>query len=200
MQISIKDLKPMPCIGFRGYDDEWYPDSRYRKYLKLDNHHYTVYISKERANKWSLRIYLCLTAVNSEDVLVLKKVAKTMKELKKTAVDEINEYHNSYRCNYDIAQWKETHGKEVFDQDFNYLGISYTSPEREKNNSGYDYYNNQKPKIGYGTYYMLLEESVMVCKIGCGFSVTKWDKSEELRSKLLAASAARKEELLHAGD
>lgn len=183
--ININHLKCMCCIGYWGYDDEWHPDSRYRQYLKIDNHHYQVHIWKRKKNNWGLRVNLCLTAINSDDIIVIEKSAKTMKELKQIAVDEINAYHNTYRCIYDIEQWKKSHGKKVFDKDFNYLGISYTSPDREKNNSEFDYYNEKKPQIGYGTYYMLEEDSVMVCNIFYMGSSTTWDKSEELRDKLL---------------
>ncbi len=63
--------------------------------------------------------------------------------------------------------------------------ISYTSPDREKNNSEFDYYNDKKPQIAYGIYYMLEKNSVMICNISCASSITTWGKSEELRGKLL---------------
>lgn len=184
--LSLKDLTPMYCVGYWGYDDEWHPDSRYKKYLKIDKHHYHIHLFKRRKNNWGLRVYLCLTALNSDDVLVVEKSAKTMKELKQVAVDEINAYHNTYRCIFDIQRWKETHGKKVYDKDFNYLGISYTTPARDKDDSEFDYYNDQKINVGCGIYYMLEENSVCVCDIGCWGHSMHWDKSEELRQKLIA--------------
>ena len=183
--IKIKDLSPMHCVGYMGYDDEWHPDSRYRKHLRIDQHHYTINIWKSEKNKWTLSVYLGLTNYDARDILIVRQSAKTAKELKKIAVDEINNYHNTERCTKDIEEWKKTHGKMVFDKDFTYLGITYTSPQAETRNTEYDYYNDKKPKVGYGTYYMLCEDSVEVCEIGYGLSVMKWDKSEELRNKLL---------------
>lgn len=183
--IKIKDLSPMHCVGYMGYDDEWHPDSRYRKHLKIDQHHYTVNIWREEKNKWKLSVYLGLTNYDARNILIIRQSAKTMKELKKLAVDEINSYHNTERCTKDIEDWKKSNGNMVFDKDFNYLGITYTSPAAEKRNTEYDYYNDKKPKVGYGTYYMLCENSVAVCKIGYGWSEMGWDKSEELRNKLL---------------
>ena len=187
--ITVKQLTPMHCVGYMGYDDEWHSDSRYRKYLKLDNHHYQVQIWKRRKNDWGLQVNLCLTAWNSNDILIATRSAKTMKELKQLAVDEINKYHNTDRCVNDIGRWKETHGKKVFNGEFTYIGISYTSPDWERKNTEFDYYNEKKPKVGYGTYYMLQEHSVMVCNIGYGWSSTTWDNSEELRNKLLERCA-----------
>ena len=183
--ITIKDLK-FSCIGFRGFDDEWYSNSDYETRLKLDNHHYYVNIWKRKPNNWGLCIYLCLTYTDSRDILVIEESAKTMKALKQVAADTINQYHNTDKCVSDIETWKQIHGKKVFDEEYNYLGISYTNPQRELTNRGFDYYNDNKPNIGYGTYYMLEENSVMVCKIGIGWSSIHHDKSEELRQKLLA--------------
>lgn len=183
--ITVKDLK-LSCIGFRGIDDEWYSNSDYQTFLKIDNHHYHVNIWERKPNNWGLSIYLCLTSINSNDILIIEKSAKTMKELKQIAVDEINKYHNTNRCICDIEEWKQAHGKKVFDEEYNYLGMSYTNPEREKNDKEFCYYNDKKPNISYGTYYMLDGESVMVCKIGYGWSTIHYDKSEELRQKLLA--------------
>lgn len=155
------------------------------KILKLTIITIKCVYGKKKKNNWKLQVFLCLTAVNSDDIIVAEKSAKTMKELKQIAVDEINAYHNTYRCICDIENWKKHHGKKVFDKDFNYLGISYTSPDREKNNSEFDYYNDKKPQIAYGIYYMLEKNSVMICNISCASSITTWDESEELRDKLL---------------
>lgn len=182
--ITLNDIT-LHCVGYQGIDDEWYSDSRYRAYIKIENHHYQVQIWKKKKNSWRLLVHLCLTAANSRDIVVAEGAATTMKELKKMAVEEINKYHNTCKCETDIENWKKSHGKKVYDKDFNYIGISYTSPSRDKDNSEYDYYNDNKPKIGYGTYYMLEEESVMVCEIGYGSSTTYWNKSEELRKKFM---------------
>ena len=170
--ITLKDLK-FNCIGFRGIDDEWYSNSDYEAYLKIDNHHYHINLWKRNSHKWCLCIYLCLTAINSNDIRIFETSAKTMKELKETAVKAINSYHNTDRCNKDIEKWKETHGKKVFDENYNYLGISYTNPERDMRDTEFDYYNDKKPNITYGTYYML-----------DGDSVIYYDKNPELVKKL----------------
>lgn len=189
-KLSLKDIQ-LHCVGYRGYDDEWYPDNRYEQKFKLGKHHYRLLIIKLKEKKWTMSIYLCLTAVNSDNILVAKHNARTMKALKQLAVDEINAYQDSDKCDEDIEDWKKANGKPVFDKDFKYLGVTYTSPSAEADERfvrEYGYYNDRKPEVGYGTYYMLdkfdEQEKVMICEIGYGCTTTKWSDDKELVGRL----------------
>lgn len=182
--ITIKDLIPMECIGYTGYDDEWHSNNNYQKFIKIDKHHYHVNIYKYQKNEWRLLIYLCLTARNSDNIKIFTYSCKTMKELKSVAVEQINKYHCSDKCYKDIQEWKKTHGERVYDKDFNYLGLTYTSVAREQKPNDFDYINDEKPYINCGIYYQKGIKNVAIYDIGAWGHSCSWSDKEELMSNL----------------
>lgn len=75
----------------------------YYNYFKMGSHDYHVRIEKVKTNKWKLTIHLCLTESYSDDILVMSTRACTIKSLKWTTAQVLNNYEYIETCLKDIT-------------------------------------------------------------------------------------------------
>lgn len=199
--LTTKTLNSMFCEGYTDINGEWNPTpGRYYDYIQRNiynvNHNYEINIHKFKS-KWLLRIYMCLTATNSKNIMLFNESYRTLKEAKSEAIRFIKEYDSSEKAKADIEEWKANHALPVFiinNGEPELIGTTYDyigNDSRRKDDT-FTYYNDDIPDYWHyptDKFYQLSKFydriSISCCEINpwgyCGSGI----KDEVLLNKML---------------